>query len=80
MHRKRYEFFFDAVLESIDDTELEGPFYFHLHDSYKPSKIKVSATKYGGKQAILEEINSNGTFTVGIQFKDGGGTWRSLEY
>src|SRR5262249_6204329 len=78
-NRKKY-FVFDAVLEATDGKPLKGPFYFHLHDSYSPSKIRITKTRSEGTQAILEEIGSEGTYTIGVQFKDAEGRWRSLEY
>jgi hypothetical protein len=77
MEKEYFEF--EAVLESTDATPLEHPFFFHLHDTYKPNKIKISRTRYDGKQAVLER-GAEGTFTIGVQFKDAKGEWRSLEY
>lgn len=69
-----------AVLESTDGNQLRAPVFFHLHDSYKPNKIRISKMRYDGMQAILGKIDSEGTFTLGVQFKDSNGAWRSLEY
>jgi hypothetical protein len=74
---KRY-FLVDAVLEATDDTPLVGPFVFHLHDTFAKSVIWIRRTN--GKRAVLEEIYATGTFTFGVQFKDGEGKWRSLEF
>ena len=57
---------------------MEGPFVFHLHDTYAKSVIWIRKTH--GQRAVLEEIYATGTFTFGVQFKDGEGTWRSLEF
>lgn len=76
---KKYEhyFLFNAVLEAKDDHDLVGPFIFHLHDSFAKSVIWIRKTN--GRRATLEEICASGTFTLGVQFKDGS-QWRSLEY
>lgn len=74
---KRY-FEFNAVVEATDDKPLVGPFVFHLHDTFTKSVIWIRKTN--GSRAVLEEIQANGTFTFGVQFKDGQGVWRSLEY
>jgi hypothetical protein len=72
-------FEFQAILESTDGTPLQTPIFFHLHDSYRPSRIRLFKTLYHGKRAILER-RAEGTFTIGVQFRDAAGTWRSLEY
>ena len=57
---------------------LEGPFIFHLHDTYPRSVIWIRKPR--GTKAILEEIYAEGTYTFGVQFRDDSGVWRSLEY
>ena len=66
------------MLEATDNSPLVGPFVFHLHDTFAKSVIWIRKTQ--GRRAVLEEIYATGTFTFGVQFKDGGGTWRSLEF
>jgi hypothetical protein len=79
-YRSQKYFEFDAVLEAEDGISLQGPFYFHLHDSYTPSKIRIVKTRRDGKRAVVEDIGSEGTYTIGVQFRDARGEWRSLEY
>ena len=70
-------FMFDAVLLSTDNSRLVGPFIFHLHDTFAKPVIWIRRTD--GLRAALEEIEASGTFTLGVQFKDEKGIWRSLE-
>lgn len=72
-------FYFDAVVESTDGSELVGPVLFHLHDSYPRQVIYINKIR-GGKQAILEEISAIGVSTIGVQVKAKSGKWTSLEY
>jgi hypothetical protein len=77
LHR-RY-FLFDAVLEKTEASgPPEGPFLFHLHDSYPKTVIWIRKTR--GMKAVLEEIYATGTYTFGVQFKAATHTWKSLEY
>jgi hypothetical protein len=70
---------FDAVLEKKESGEPpEGPFIFHLHDSYPKSVIWIR--KVRGTKAALEQIHASGTYTLGVQFKDATHNLRSLEY
>jgi hypothetical protein len=78
LHEYRSYFLFDAVLEADDGKPLVGPFVFHLHDTFARSVIWIRKTQ--GRRAALEEIYATGTFTFGVQFKDGNGTWQSLEF
>jgi hypothetical protein len=71
-------FVFDAVLEATDQYPLKPPFVFHLHDTFARSVYWIRKTN--GFRAALEEIDAEGTFTIGVQFKDGFGNWKSLEY
>jgi hypothetical protein len=70
-------FVFDAVVTS-SKGDLEGPFVFHLHDTYRPSIIWVRKTD--GHRAICREITSTGVFTIGIQFRTADEEWHELEY
>jgi hypothetical protein len=74
---KRY-FMFDAGLEATDGRPLQGPFVFHLHDTF--AKCVIWIRKTNGVTAVLEEIEATGTFTWAVQFKDGDGHWQGLEY
>lgn len=79
-HGSKKYFEFDAVLESKDGTSLQGPFFFHLDETYVPGKIRIVKTRSDGKRTVLEDIGSDGTYTIGVQFKDADGEWHSLEY
>jgi hypothetical protein len=71
-------FEFDAVLESTDGPTLKPPFVFYLHDTFTPHVYWIRKTD--GKRAVLAGRVSHGTFTIGVQFKDKDGVWRSAEY
>jgi hypothetical protein len=45
-------FYFDVTVQSIDDSHLEGPVVFHLHDTYRRSAITIKKIRHG-KQAVL---------------------------
>lgn len=77
LEKKKPYFTFDIVLQSAKG-DLQGPFAFHLHNTYKPSVIRVRKTD--GFQAQCCEIGATGVFTFGVQFLTTDGTWRSLEY
>jgi Trypsin-like peptidase domain len=70
-------FEFDAIVESVESSLLEGPFIFHLHDTYTPSVIWVRKTD--GKRAGLYRISADGVYTIGVQFK-AAGEWKMLEF
>jgi hypothetical protein len=74
----KHSFTFDAVVRSTDGSALEGPVIFHLHDTFAKSVIWIR--KITGNRAVLAEIESFGTFTIGVQFKDKAGVWQCLEY
>jgi hypothetical protein len=75
----RSYFVFDAVLQKTEGmASPEGPFIFHLHDTFPKSVIWIRKAR--GSKAVLEEIRSIGTFTFGVQFKDDEHKWQSLEY
>ena len=65
-------------LQATDGKPLIPPFVFHIHDSFPKSVIWIRKTD--GAKAVLEEIEASGTFTIGVQFRDELGVWRSLEY
>jgi Trypsin-like peptidase domain len=72
-------FVFDAIVRSTDPAKpLEGPFVYHLHDTYPKSVIWVWKTKADGS-ARLEEIESTGVYTIAVQVKDERGKWIGLE-
>jgi hypothetical protein len=70
-------FLFDAIITAKDGS-LQGPFIYYLHDSYNPSVIWVRKTD--GRQAVLSEIVSDGTYTFGVQFRTNDHQWRTLEF
>jgi hypothetical protein len=74
---RRY-FTFDAVIEATDKKPLKGPFVFHLHDTFAKSVVWIRKTN--GSRAVLEGIDAIGTFTFGVQLKNGEGRWVSLEF
>lgn len=76
MHLRYFEF--DAVLKADEGVSLNGPFIFHLHDTFPKSVIWVR--KFAKGKAVLNEISADGTFTLGVQFRDSSGKWVSLEY
>lgn len=71
---------FDVTLSvrSIDDSPLEGPVIFHLHDTYPRQKIWIRKIR-DSTRAVLEEVNAYGVYTVGAQVKTRNGLWTSLE-
>jgi V8-like Glu-specific endopeptidase len=72
-------FLFDAVVESITESPLEGPVLFHLHDSYPKSTIWIRRMRDGGRRALLAEVSSYGVYTIGAQAKNASGEWVGLE-
>jgi hypothetical protein len=79
VEKHKYYFTFDAVLEKKEPgTVPQGPFVFHLHDSYPRSVIWVRRVR--GQKSILENIHAEGTYTFGVQFKGDDNQWHSLEY
>ena len=70
-------FYFDAVLESTSAAPMAGPFFFHVHDDFK-SPVRI--TKVLRNRAVMAENWTEGTYTLGVQFKDAKGAWQSLEY
>jgi len=77
LHGMKHTFVFDALL-TAEDKFLKPPFIFHLHDSFARSRIRITRTD--GIYAVCAEIEANGVFTIGGQFKDRFGVWQSLEY
>lgn len=71
-------FDFSLVVESTDGSELEGPFYFHLHDSYEQSTYTISKVRRD-TYAVFEEVNAYETFTAAVEVRDRRGRWRGLE-
>lgn len=74
---ERKGFYFDAVLENRGSTPMAGPFFFHVHDDFK---TPVRITKVQANRAVMAGNWTEGTYTLGVQFKDAQGTWQSLEY
>jgi hypothetical protein len=72
-------FLFDAVVSSLDGSPLQGPFVFHLHDSYPRPVIWVRKTR-PDNTASLESITSTGVYTLAVQVKDAKGKWMGLEF
>lgn len=66
------------VVESTDGSKLEGPFRFHLHDSFAPSVVKVEKIHLD-RYAMVELINAYETFTSAVEVKDYKDDWLSLE-
>lgn len=75
---ERETFDVDLTVSSTDDSTLQGPVLFHLHDSFPRSTIYIRRVR-GGSLAVLEEVNCSGTFTVGAQVKAEDGRWTGLE-
>jgi hypothetical protein len=75
--RAKY-FYFNLIVSSVDDSELQGPVIFHLNDTFARSVIRIRKIQ-DGKHAFLEEVDTERTFTVGVQVKDHSGSWISLE-
>jgi Trypsin-like peptidase domain/Effector-associated domain 1 len=71
-------FLFNVSVTSTDGSSLQGPVIFHLHDSYRPSVIRVSKINEN-KTAVLEKVSSYGVYTIGVQVKDAQGDWIGLE-
>jgi hypothetical protein len=71
-------FLVDLIVSSTDKTPLQGPVVFHLHDSFPRSVIHIRRIR-DGRRATLEEVSSEGVFTVGAQVKDAYGSWIGLE-
>jgi hypothetical protein len=71
-------FFFDAVVRSTDDSKLQGPARFFLHDTYPRPQIWIRKVDCG--VLALRDIYSYGVYTIGCQVKDKYGNWISLEY
>jgi hypothetical protein len=74
---ERNGFYFDAVLENTSAATMTGPFLFHIHDDFK-SPVRI--TKVRSNRAVMVEKWTKGTYTLGVQFKDAKGVWKSLEY
>lgn len=75
---ERETFDVDLTVRSTDNSTLQGPVLFHLHDSFPRSTIYIRRIR-GGSFALLEEVNCYGTFTVGAQVKAEDGRWTGLE-
>ena len=56
---------------------MAGPFFFHVHDDFK-SPVRI--TKVLRNRAVIAENWTEGTYTLGVQFKDAKGACQSLEY
>jgi hypothetical protein len=68
----------DLTVSSTDQSPLEGPVLFHLHDSFPRKTIYIRRIR-DGKFAMLEEVNAYGPFAVGAQVKAADGRWVGLE-
>ncbi|MHC2390853.1 hypothetical protein ACVMFA_009502 [Bradyrhizobium liaoningense] len=68
----------DLTVRSTDQSPLEGPVLFHLHDSFPRKTIYIRRIR-DGSFAVLEEVNTYGVFTVGAQVKASDGRWTGLE-
>jgi hypothetical protein len=75
--RKSY-FFVNLVVSATDGSPLVGPVIFHLHDSFAISVIHIRRIREQS-WAMLEEVSTEGVFTVGVQVKDRNNRWTSLE-
>jgi hypothetical protein len=71
------DFQFDIVVEAIDDTPLLGPVYFHLHDTFSPSRYAIHGISEN--RAVLDEVSAYGVFTIGAQVRTASHAWTSLE-
>lgn len=72
-------FLFDLVVSATDDTTLVGPVVFHMHPTYPRSSYHIRKVR-GGKEAVLEEVQAWGTYTVGAQVRKARRGWTALEY
>ena len=72
-------FYFDAIIESVDGSDLVGPARFFLHDTYPRSVIWVRKVDPDQRSITLREISSTGAYTLGAQIRDRTGTWVGLE-
>jgi hypothetical protein len=66
------------IVRSTDDSLLEGPVVFHLHDTYPRQRIWIRKIR-DDTWASLEEVNAYEVFTVGAQVKTRSGRWTALE-
>ena len=71
-------FYFSVIVESTDNSPLEPPVIFHLHDSY-PRNVVTIRRIVKERQAVLSEWQSFGVFAIGVQVKDASNKWTSLE-
>jgi len=72
-------FYVDFIVRSTDGSPLQGPVYFHLHETYPHSPILITKMEAEGTQARLAEVHAAGTYTVGVQVKDAQLEWITLE-
>jgi hypothetical protein len=72
-------FYADFTIRSTDGSKIESPVYFYLHESFPQPTIRMTKTNENGKEIILEDVYSEGSFTVGAQVKDKDGKWIPLE-
>ena len=78
--RLKVEFRFDAMVESIDGSQLEGPVKFHIHpEKYARSVISITKIR-DGRRAILESTDSRQQYTIGATVLDRNGQEVQLEY
>ena len=75
---ERDTFYFSVIVESTDESVLEPPVVFHMHDSYKSSVVRIRRI-INQKQAPLSVWEAYGVFAIGVQVKNSTGTWIALE-
>jgi hypothetical protein len=66
------------IVRSTDDSPLEGPVVFHLHDTYPRQRIWIRKIR-DDTWAALEDVNAFEVFTIGAQVKTRSGRWTGLE-
>jgi hypothetical protein len=71
-------FWLDLVVSATDGSQLQGPVFFHLHDSYPRSVIRITRIR-DDKWAMLERVSATGVYTAGAQVKRADGQWMGLE-
>jgi hypothetical protein len=75
---ERDVFYFSVIVESTDESVLEPPVVFHMHDTYRNNVVRIRRI-INQKQARLSEWESYGVFAIGVQVKNSAGEWIALE-
>jgi hypothetical protein len=72
-------FWVDLVVSATGASELRGPVFFHLDETFPRSVIRIDRIREG-KEAVCEQVSAIEVFTVGAQVLDDNNEWVGLEF